>query len=396
MAAGTRNADQAAGPDVGQAATALGRITQRLRRTWPETDGIGSVVLDFGKYANVIDIGRGQGLALCADGVGSKALIAQMLGKYDTIGIDCVAMNVNDLVCVGAKPVSLVDYIAVERIDPDVLDQIAEGLATGASQAGVSISGGEIAELPDMITGWKPGLGFDLAAMATGILPLDSVAVGRNVAPGDAVLGDLAAMATGILPLDSVAVGRNVAPGDAVLGIGASGIHSNGLTLARKVFFDDLGLDAASHIDEFGRSLGEELLEPTLIYVTESLSMVGQWLAKAVVHVTGDGLLNLTRVDAPVGFVLDALPPVPPVFRALAGRGGVPAADLYGIYNMGVGLIVITDPTNAAIAMAFARNEGKTSQRIGTVTAEAGTIRITANEFTKVDLVSDGKAFRPA
>ena len=367
MAAGTRNADQAAGPDVGQAATALGRITQRLRRTWPETDGIGSVVLDFGKYANVIDIGRGQGLALCADGVGSKALIAQMLGKYDTIGIDCVAMNVNDLVCVGAKPVSLVDYIAVERIDPDVLDQIAEGLATGASQAGVSISGGEIAELPDMITGWKPGLGFDLAAMATGILPLDSVAVVRNVAPGDAVLG-----------------------------IGASGIHSNGLTLARKVFFDDLGLDAASHIDEFGRSLGEELLEPTLIYVTESLSMVGQWLAKAVVHVTGDGLLNLTRVDAPVGFVLDALPPVPPVFRALAGRGGVPAADLYGIYNMGVGLIVITDPTNAAIAMAFARNEGKTSQRIGTVTAEAGTIRIPANEFTKVDLVSDGKAFRPA
>lgn len=364
MAAVEGDAYGASGVDVTQAETALSRMTQRLRTTWPKT-GPGRVALDFGKYANIIDMGSGNGLALCADGVGSKALIAQMLGKYDTIGIDCIAMNVNDLVCVGAKPLSLVDYIAVERTDPAMLDEISVGLTVGAGQAGVSIPGGEIAEMPDIIRGWKPGLGFDLAAMATGTVALDSVLVGADVAPGDAVVG-----------------------------IASSGIHSNGLTLARKVFFDQLGMEAGETVAEFGRTLGEELLQPTSIYVAETVAMLDQGLAKGLIHITGEGFLNLTRVEAAVGFELDALPSVPPIFRAMAERGGVPIADLYGIYNMGVGMCVITAQENVGAVISLAQDQSKTAQRIGTVTDKANTVRIAPNEFTKTGLVNDRKTFR--
>ncbi|MBT3395579.1 MAG: phosphoribosylformylglycinamidine cyclo-ligase [Alphaproteobacteria bacterium] len=366
MADENSDAYQAAGVDVAQAENALTRITKRLRTTWPES-GPGRVALDFGKYANIVELAGGQGLAICADGVGTKALIAQMLGKYDTIGIDCVAMNVNDLVCVGAKPLSLVDYIAVERTDPTVLDQISIGLTDGAVQSGASIPGGEIAEMPGVITGWKPGLGFDLAAMATGTVALDAVNVGADVAPGDVVVG-----------------------------IGSNGIHSNGMTLARKVFFDDLGMTADSQIADFGRSVGEELLEPTFIYVGESVDVLDQNLVTGLIHITGEGFLNLTRVEAPVGFVLDTLPDVPAVFRVMADQGGVPRSDLYGIYNMGVGMGLITRPENADAVVALAKSRGKPAQVIGTVTAEPGTVRITSNAFTPVDLVNDGKTFRPA
>ena len=135
---------------------------------------LGAVKLDIGYFANVIDIG-GIGLAICTDGVGSKTIIAQMTGRYDTIGIDCVAMNVNDLICVGARPISMVDYIAVENAHADMLGAIAVGLAAGAKQAGISISGGEISQLKDVIRG------FDLIGMAVGIVPLDRIITGHDL-----------------------------------------------------------------------------------------------------------------------------------------------------------------------------------------------------------------------
>src|SRR5206468_6873403 len=140
--------------------------------TWPARDQFGGVQLQIGYFANVIDIG-GTGLAICTDGVGSKAIIAQLMNRYDTIGIDCIAVNVNDLICVGAQPVSLVDYIAVERVDAQVLDAIAIGLAEGAAQAGISISGGETAQLEDVVHG------FDLAGTAVGTVSLDKIVTGR-------------------------------------------------------------------------------------------------------------------------------------------------------------------------------------------------------------------------
>ncbi len=181
------------------------------------------------------------GIALSTDGVGSKVIVAEQLERYDTVGIDCVAMNVNDLVCVGAEPLALLDYIALEDADPEMLRQIALGLKAGAEQAGVEIPGGELAQLPELIRGHPSPRGFDLAASAFGIVRLDSLVTGERIAPGDAVIG---------LP--------------------SSGLHSNGYTLARRAL-PDL---AEAPAELGGRTVGDELLEPTVIYVRAALDLV--------------------------------------------------------------------------------------------------------------------------
>src|SRR5215472_5580283 len=164
------------GVDTAEADAGLDNIIARVRKTWPQS-GLGRVVLPIGYFANVIEM-DGVGLALCTDGVGSKTIIADLMGKYDTIGIDCVAMNVNDMICVGARPLSLVDYIAVSRTDAAMLDAIGAGLCEGARMAGVSISGGETSQLKDIVKG------FDLVGMAVGRVALDKVIAGQNVAEG--------------------------------------------------------------------------------------------------------------------------------------------------------------------------------------------------------------------
>src|SRR6266581_687281 len=167
-----------AGVDTDEADLGLSRLVSRITRTWPSRGKFGAVELPIGYFANVIDIG-GTGLAICTDGVGSKAIVAQLMNRYDTIGIDCIAMNVNDLLCVGARPLSMVDYIATDRADAAMLDGIAIGLAEGARQAGISISGGEISQLGEIVRG------FDLVGTAVGTVPLDRIIVGRALKPGD-------------------------------------------------------------------------------------------------------------------------------------------------------------------------------------------------------------------
>ena len=232
---------QKAGVDVDRAGDALKRITERLGQTWPQGGGFGSVALPWGYFANVIDLG-GIGCAITADGVGSKVLIAQMMDRYDTIGIDCVAMNVNDLLCVGAKPVSMVEYIGVQDPHPDMLDAISIGLCEGAKQAEVSIPGGEISRLPEVITGRKDGYGFELVGMGIGTVALDRVIVGQHLREGDVIIG-----------------------------IESNGIHSNGLTLARRVLFDQSQHTIDSRPSLLPHTLGEELLRPTHIYVKEAI-----------------------------------------------------------------------------------------------------------------------------
>ena len=365
-AAQAGNTYNAAGVHIEETETALKGLTARLRRTWPTAKGVGHVALDFGLYANVVDIGGGMGLAISTDGVGSKALIAEMLGKYDTIGIDCVAMNVNDVICVGARPLTLVDYVAVEKVDAAVMAAIAEGLAVGAERAGVSITGGEIAELPDMIRGHRPGFGFDLAATAAGIVRLDHIIVGRDCRPGDAVIG-----------------------------VQSSGIHANGLSLARRVLLGMAGLKASDRLPEVGRSVGEELLEPTLIYVAEAMEMLDAVPSiRAFAHITGDGFLNLARVPAKVGFQLDALPPPPAIFHAIASRGEVAAAEMHTVFNLGIGLCVVAAPEHAGQVIEIARKHGKKATRIGSVTAESGVVRVANNPLTGTDLLGEGRFFR--
>src|SRR5206468_10174859 len=167
----------------------LKSLVHHLRETLATRPaGLGHVELDFGYFANVIDVG-GIGLAISTDGVGSKLLIAQLMDRYDTVGIDCIAMNVNDVLCVGAEPLSMVDYIAVQQPNPRLLTELAQGLAKGAITAGITIPGGEIAQVRDIIKGERAGYGFDLAGTAVGIVPLDRIRIGRDIEPDDIVLG---------------------------------------------------------------------------------------------------------------------------------------------------------------------------------------------------------------
>jgi phosphoribosylformylglycinamidine cyclo-ligase len=331
------NLYKAAGVDTDATQSGLYKIIECIKRTWPAPGSVGAVKLDIGYFANVIDIG-GIGLAICTDGVGSKSIIAHMMNRYDTIGVDCVAMNVNDAICVGARPVSMVDYIAIEKADADVLEAIAIGLAEGAKQAGISISGGETAPLKDVIRG------FDLVGTAVGIVPLDRIITGRDLVPGDVIIG-----------------------------LESSGIHSNGLTLARHVFFECAQLSIDHVFPELGVPLGEELLRPTLIYVPEILDIIKNTpTVKALINITGDGLLNLPRVDAKVGFLIDDLPPVPAIFRLIQQYGGVDDSEMFEVFNMGVGFCVLVSENDADLALAILQRHGRRARVIGRVIEDEG------------------------
>jgi phosphoribosylformylglycinamidine cyclo-ligase len=294
------------------------RATEAFRRD-PE---IGRNVADVGYFAAVLDIGNGQGLAVTTDGVGSKVLVAEMMNRFDTIGIDCVAMNVNDVICVGARPLSFLDYIAIESAEPELLESIAKGLHEGARQSSVNIVGGEISQIPEIITGAREGSGVDLVGMCVALVPVAEVNVGQNVTPGDVVIG-----------------------------LRSSGVHSNGYTLARRVLFDRAGLAPTDHVEALGRSVGEELLEPTRIYVPEIVELLDRKLPlHALVHVTGDGFLNLTRVQAPgVGFELRDLPAPQPIFDLIQREGEVTDAEMYRVFNMGVGFCVVVPDDRAVV-----------------------------------------------
>ena len=330
-----------AGVDVDRAGDALKRITERLGHTWPKGGGFGSVALPFGYFANVIDFG-GVGCAITADGVGSKVLIAQMMDRYDTIGIDCVAMNVNDLLCVGATPVSMVEYIGVQDPHPDMLDAISIGLHDGAKLAGVSIPGGEISQLPEVITGHKNGWGFDLVGMAIGTVALDRIIIGQDLREGDVIIG-----------------------------IESNGIHSNGLTLARKVLFEQSQHTVASRPSLFPHALGEELLRPTHIYVKEVIEILESGVAvKAMIHITGDGLLNLSRVKANVGFRIDQLPETMPIFSLIQHAGDISNEEMFTVFNMGIGFCLIVGEHEADRVISIIDSHEKRAMKIGSVIAD--------------------------
>jgi phosphoribosylformylglycinamidine cyclo-ligase len=345
-----------AGVDMPAAEAGLAKIVAAIKRTWPAAGELGAVVLDIGYFANVIDIGGGMGLAICTDGVGSKSIIADIMKKYDTIGIDCVAMNVNDLICVGARPLSMVDYIAIAAADADMLGAIATGLAEGARQAGISISGGEIAQLKDIVTG------FDLVGMAVGLVTLDRVLIGRELAAGDVVIG-----------------------------ITSDGIHSNGLTLARTAFFER-GKFGIEHVfPELGIPLGHELLRPTPIYVPEALDIIAQVpTVKALINITGDGLLNLPRVAAKVGFELGNLPSPPPIFQLIQRHGAVDEPEMYEVYNMGVGFCVLAAERDSPAILAILRHHGRLAHIIGHVVADDNK----SVHLPGLGLIGHGKRFR--
>jgi phosphoribosylformylglycinamidine cyclo-ligase len=326
---------QSAGVDSGQkdqAMQLLGRWVEKSFELRPS-----EVKLPLGYFANVIDVGNGLGIALSTDGVGTKILVAEMLDKYDTVGIDCVAMNVNDVLCVGAEPLAILDYIAVQAPHPDMLESLARGLYRGAEMARVTIPGGEIAQVKEMIKGKREGYAFDLVATCAGKVPLDRILTGTTILDGDAIVG-----------------------------LASSGIHSNGMTLARRVFFERMGWAPDHYVPEVGRSIGEELLEPTCIYVREVLEMLDSGLRiKALAHITSTGFLNLSRASAPMGYVLDKLPKPPAIFELIQRCGGISDEEMFFTYNMGIGFCIVLSPEDVDSAHAIAKKHNVRSYTIG-------------------------------
>ncbi|WP_136689648.1 phosphoribosylformylglycinamidine cyclo-ligase [Halorhabdus amylolytica] len=260
-----------------------------------------------GDFAGLVDIGE-RYLALATDGVGTKLLVAEALDDYSTVGIDCIAMNVNDLVAAGIEPVAFVDYLAVEEPDPMTNEQIGEGLAIGAELADVALVGGETAVMPDVIDG------LDIAGTAAGLGPKD------GLFPGEAEVGD------------------------AIVGWPSSGIHSNGLTLAREAVTRE-----GEYTDPFpptpSKTIGEELLEPTRIY-TDLLDPLREHGAHAAAHVTGGGWTNLTRMG-PYRYVIEEPFDAPPIFEFVREAGDIDDAEMHRTFNMGTGFVAALDPDDA-------------------------------------------------
>jgi len=325
-----------AGVDQGAADSAVARLVQALGRI--ELGHPSRQVPLPGHYASVIRIDERTGIALSTDGVGTKLLVAEQLGRFDTVGIDCVAMNVNDVICVGAEPLAMLDYIAIERADPEVCEQIGVGLARGAELAGVEIPGGELAQLGDMVRG------FDVAGACFGTVALDSIVDGSAVRPGDAVIG---------LP--------------------SSGIHSNGYTLARSAL-EGLPLDGDPEA-RLGRPLGEVLLEPTEIYVKPVLELLHSEVeVRGLAHITSGGLGNLLRLAAEVGYEIDDPLPVPPIFELIGERAGIPDEEMHEVFNMGCGFCCVVPADQEDAAVELMRRRHPAARRIGR-TVEGSSVR---------------------
>jgi phosphoribosylformylglycinamidine cyclo-ligase len=335
----------AAGVDTDQADAGVGALVAVLKTI--ETGSPSRSVVPSGHYASVLEVTDDLGIAISTDGVGSKLVVAEEADRLETVGIDCVAMNVNDLICVGAEPIALVDYLAVEEVDAGRLARIGQGLKVGAEAAGTEVPGGELAVLPELIRGHPSPHGFDLCATAIGTVRLDEL-----------VLGD------------------RIAPGDALIGVPSSGLHSNGYTLARRALQVDGGLsldDTPAELD--GASVADALLEPTVIYVRAALELLRSDVdVRGLAHITGGGLNNILRLGG--GYAITEPLPVPAICALIGKLGSVSDAELWEVFNMGCGFVAIVPEGDAEQAAAILDRHHPGARRIGTVTDEAGTVTL--------------------
>jgi len=302
-----------AGVDVGKIRTAqksIGDIispTHKLLQT-------GKVVSGFGHYAGLVKLGSSI-MALHSDGVGTKVLVSQLMNRFDTVGIDCVAMNVNDIICVGAQPIGFIDYIALRQPNERLLEEIAKGLVAGAKQSQMAIVGGETAILPDVIAGDSENA-FDLAGMVMGIVK------------GEPILGNA------------------IKPGDVVLGVESSGLHSNGYTLARKVLLSKYSVD--DNAEHLVQTVGEELLIPTRIYVRPVMEILKKRIrVHGIAHITGGSFTKLPRLNRKVKYVLDDLPTPTGIFKQIQVDGQIDSKEMYRTFNMGIGLCMIAPKSSS-------------------------------------------------
>jgi phosphoribosylformylglycinamidine cyclo-ligase len=323
------------GVDIEAAEEAVRRIRPLARGTFRS-----EVLGEIGAFAGFVRVPAGfrePVLVASTDGVGSKLKVAFAADRHDTVGIDLVAMGVNDVLVHGAEPLFFLDYLALGKADPARVEAIVRGVAEGCRQAGCSLVGGETAELPDL---YPPGE-YDLAGFAVGVVEKSRIIDGSRVAPGDRLLG-----------------------------LASSGLHSNGYSLARKVVFERMGLKAGDPLPGLGRTVADELLRPTRIYVRPVLDLLKAVPVHAMAHITGGGLTgNLPRV-LPRGCraVIDtAAWTVPPVFTLIRDRGQVAPAEMFRTFNMGVGLVLVLAAAHAELARGILASLGETAWIIGEV-----------------------------
>lgn len=290
----------------------------------------------FGHYAGIVEIPGKKLLATHTDGVGTKVIIANMMKRYDTIGIDCVAMNVNDIICVGATPISFVDYIAANRNDHRIFKKIVEGLVKGAKKSRMPIVGGETAIMPDVIEG--KGFAFDLAGMVVGLLNKKDMVLGNKIKKGDVIIG-----------------------------ANSSGIHSNGYSLARKALLTKYSV--RDKVKGVGK-IGDALLTPTEIYTNPVLEIIQRCKVNGLAHITGGSFTKLLRLKN-IGYDIDALPKIPPIMELIQGQG-VRDEEMYKTFNMGVGFCVITPKEQAGTVKAIFKKHKISSQEIGQIIPRKG------------------------
>ena len=331
---------QAAGVDITAGYEAVRLMKDHIART--NTPGVLSGIGGFGGlFAPALAGMKEPVLVSGTDGVGTKLKLAFLMDKHDTVGIDCVAMCVNDIICAGATPLFFLDYVAVGKNVPERVAAIVSGVAEGCVQAGCALIGGETAEMP----GFYPQDEYDLAGFAVGMVDKEKI-------------------------IDNSAV----KPGDAIIGLASSGVHSNGFSLVRKVF-DVEHSDLTIHRDELGESLGEALLRPTKIYVKPMLALMEAVTVKAVSHITGGGFYENIPRSLPQGCAarisLDRLA-VPPLFRLIQKAGDIPERDMFNTYNMGVGMSVVVAAADANRAVEVLRGAGEDAWIMGEVVAGEG------------------------
>jgi phosphoribosylformylglycinamidine cyclo-ligase len=328
---------EAAGVDIAAGEAAVDRIKDKVRSTYrPEVLG------DIGGFGGLVELPadryRRPVLVSSTDGVGTKAMVARAAGRYDTIGIDLVAMCVDDIVCQGAEPLYFLDYVSVGKLDPDQVDLIVTGVVEGCRQAGCSLVGGEMAEHPGAM---EPGE-FDLVGFAVGVAERDRLLTGSTAQPGDVLVG---------LP--------------------SPGLRSNGYSLARRVLLDVAGLGLDDELLS-GHTVADELLRPSVIYAPAVVRLLGEVDVRAVAHITGGGLVgNVPRV-LPAG--LDAhidrsAWQVPRVFAEIQRRGDVADAEMARVFNLGIGMVIAVAPDDAARALDVLAGAGHAAIEIGRLAA---------------------------
>lgn len=335
---------KAAGVDVTAGYRAVELMKAHVKKTI--VPGADSAIGGFGGLFDLSAAGFGGPVLVAGtDGVGTKLKIAFLLDKHDTVGIDCVAMCANDVVCCGAKPLFFLDYIATGKNVPEKIAAVVSGVARGCVQAGCALTGGETAEMP----GFYPADEYDLAGFCVGAVEKAKI-------------------------LDPA----GVRPGDALIGLASSGVHSNGFSLVRKVFSPN-AKSLSVYVDELSSTLGESLLTPTKIYVKPLLSLIEKGLVKAVSHITGGGFYENVPRMLPNGrkavIKKDSFP-IPPIFRLIQATGGIPERDMFNTFNMGIGMVLAVAPDKADEAVAELIKSGENAYVIGEIRADETGVEI--------------------